>query len=77
MALGQMAKFLGQRKINFFLADRARLGRGVKTVFEQLDALLANRCNQHGIVVLATARTGFMQPLPSLFLKDFSQEPGI
>ncbi len=36
-----------------------------------LDALIANRCNQDGIVVVATTREGFMTPLPSLYLSDF------
>lgn len=37
-----------------------------------LDALIANRCNQDGIVVLSTVREGFMTPLPSLFMQDFA-----
>lgn len=37
-----------------------------------LDALIANRCNQEGIVVLATQREGFMAPLPALRMGDYS-----
>lgn len=40
---------------------------------QMLDAVMANRCNQDGIVVIATERRGFMTPLPSLELSDFPE----
>lgn len=36
-----------------------------------LDTLVANRCNQDGIVLIATSREAFMNHLPTLDLKDF------
>lgn len=36
-----------------------------------LDALIANRCNQDGIVVITTEREEFMTPLPALRMEDF------
>lgn len=39
-----------------------------------LDTLTANRCNQDGIVIIATQREGFMTPLPALRMEDFAPQ---
>jgi len=36
-----------------------------------LDTVIANRCNQDGIVVIATERQGFMNYLPAIDMSDF------
>jgi heme exporter protein A len=55
-----------------WLLDHPELGLDTEGL-GMLDALMANRCNQDGIVIIATGREGFMTPLPCIRMDDFKQ----